>query len=130
MSGKSGKYKALRNFLLNGRATAPPNEENDVERERNRYKSASGQRGGKRPGAGRKPGSKNKKSVELIAKIEESGETPLEFMLRVMRDRSKPWADRMDMAKAAAPYVHAKLSSVDVTAHVTNHEAALDELDG
>ncbi len=92
-------------------------------------KITTGQRGGKREGAGRKPGSRNKKSAELIAAVEQSGETPLQFMLRVMRDPKKPWGDRMEMAKAAAPYVHAKLASVEVNAHVTNHESALEELE-
>jgi hypothetical protein len=103
---------------------------NSADKKSSGIKSTTGQRGGYRPGAGRKPGSKNKKSAELIAEIEATGETPLEFMLRVMRDKAKPWADRMEMAKAAAPYVHAKLSSVEMNAHVTNHESALDELDG
>ncbi len=88
-----------------------------------------GQKGGARPGAGRPKGAKTKKNAELIAAVEQSGETPLQFMLRVMRDPRKPWDDRMEMAKAAAPYVHSKLSSVEVNANVTNHEGALDELE-
>lgn len=38
---------------------------------------------------------------------------PLEYMLAVLRDVTKPAEDRMDAAKAAAPYVHAKLASVE-----------------
>jgi hypothetical protein len=34
-------------------------------------------------------------------------------MLRVMRDDSAETSRRDDMAKAAAPYVHAKLASVE-----------------
>jgi hypothetical protein len=32
-----------------------------------------------------------------------------------MRDELAPMAERMDMAKAAAPYVHAKLSSIEAS---------------
>lgn len=38
---------------------------------------------------------------------------PLDYMLRVMRDPSAPAKRRDEMAKAVAPYVHAKLSSVE-----------------
>lgn len=37
----------------------------------------------------------------------------MEYMLRVMRDDTVDSSRRDDMAKACAPYVHAKLSSVD-----------------
>jgi hypothetical protein len=42
------------------------------------------------------------------------GLTPLEFMLSVMRDTDKELSYRLDMAKAAAPYVHARLSSIEM----------------
>lgn len=77
-------------------------------------KKSTGNKGGARPGAGRKKGSPNKKTAELQAQVIASGETPLSFMLRVMRDPKKSWGVRMDMAKAAAPYVHAKLASVEI----------------
>jgi hypothetical protein len=72
-------------------------------------------RGGSRPGAGRKPGSVNKLDQEARAKVLEGGdESPLEFLLRVMRDKGADEARRIDAAKAAAPYVHAKLASIEV----------------
>lgn len=43
-------------------------------------------RGGARPGSGRKPGSRNKRTDEQAAAVAASGLTPLEFMLSVMRD--------------------------------------------
>ena len=43
-------------------------------------------RGGARPGAGRKPGTPNRVTAELQAAVAASGETPLDYMLRVMRD--------------------------------------------
>lgn len=69
--------------------------------------------GGPRPGAGRKPGSINRATAEARKRAEEGGVLPLDFMLNHMRDESAPMAERLDMAKAAAPYVHAKLSSVE-----------------
>jgi hypothetical protein len=71
--------------------------------------------GGARPGAGRPKGAKNKKTLALAAEIAQSGLTPLKFMLGVMRNPKRPLDIRLDAAKAAAPYVHAKLSSVELT---------------
>lgn len=72
-------------------------------------------RGGSRPGAGRKPGALSKATAKAREMAEATGELPLMFMLKRMRDESAPMADRMDMAKAAAPYVHSKLSTVEAT---------------
>ena len=71
--------------------------------------------GGARPGAGRKVGSATKKTRELADKVIASGMTPLEFMLSVMRDEGAERAERLDMAKAAAPYIHPRLSNVEAT---------------
>lgn len=38
--------------------------------------------------------------------------TPLEFMLKILKDEEQPFAMRMDAAKAAAPYVHPKLANM------------------
>jgi hypothetical protein len=73
-------------------------------------------RGGKRPGAGRKVGSLTKKTRDIAEAAAAAGETPLEYMLRVMRDPTVDDDKRSDMAKAAAPYVHARLASTHVTA--------------
>jgi hypothetical protein len=70
-------------------------------------------RGGVREGSGRKKGQPNKRTAELLQAVSESGLTPLEYMLTVMRDKTQEWARRDDMAKAAAPYVHSKLASVE-----------------
>lgn len=69
--------------------------------------------GGKRPGAGRKPGSVTTKTREIAEAAIGEGVTPLEFMLKHMRDENAPIAERLDMAKAAAPYIHPKLSSIE-----------------
>jgi hypothetical protein len=72
------------------------------------------QNGGRRPGAGRPKGAVSRKSAAIIEAIEASGEeTPLQYMLRVMRDRTVEHTRRDDMAKAAAGYVHPKLASTD-----------------
>lgn len=78
-------------------------------------KKSTGIKGGARPGAGRKKGTPNKKTAELQAKVEQSGLTPLEYMLQIMRDELQEPRTRLAAAQSAAPYVHAKLSSVEVS---------------
>lgn len=70
-------------------------------------------RGGQRIGAGRKPGAINRATAAAREKAEATGITPLEFMLQVMRDATAKRSERLDMAKAAAPYIHARLSAVE-----------------
>lgn len=99
----------------------------------------TGQRGGKRPGAGRKAGVRNKRTAELLDAVQAQGVTPLDFMLNIMRSDPPKGAGTIELlahrerqfeaAKAAAPYVHAKLQNVEMNANVTNHEATLDELE-
>jgi hypothetical protein len=72
-------------------------------------------RGGHREGAGRKPGSVNVATAKAREAAEAGGEMPLDFMLRIMRDEAAERSERLDMAKAAAPYVHAKLSSIEAS---------------
>ena len=86
--------------------------------------------GGSRPGAGRPKGVANRMNEEARAKAASEGITPLDYMLGVLRDIDNPREIRMDAAKAAAPYLHARLASVEHSGAVTlSHEAALDELD-
>lgn len=85
-------------------------------------------RGGARPNAGRPKGAINKATQKAREMAEAGGIMPLEFMLQVMRDETADRAERLDMAKAAAPYVHPRLSSVeakvegDVSLQVTRIE--------
>ena len=72
-------------------------------------------RGGFRPGAGRPAGAQNKRTVEQAEAIIASGMTPLEYLTSVYQDPGADEAKRIDAAKAAAPYVHAKLSSVEMS---------------
>lgn len=87
--------------------------------------------GGKRERAGRPPGSLNKATIDRQREVEESGITPLNFLLSVMRDEDADIEKRLDAAKAAAPYVHPKLSSIQHGGNIgyLSHEEALDQLD-
>lgn len=72
---------------------------------------------GKKTG-GRKKGSLNKSigktKADKVA-IASSGETPMDYMLRIMRDPETA-SDRRDrMAAAVSPYVHARLTSIGGT---------------
>lgn len=72
-------------------------------------------KGGKREGSGRPKGSPNKKTAEVQNAVAASGITPLEYMLSVMRDEATEPRERLDAAKSAAPYIHPKLSSVELS---------------
>lgn len=62
---------------------------------------------------GRPKGSPNKATAAKAAEVAASGLTPLDFMLSIMRDETKEEDLRFEAAKAAAPFVHPKLSSVE-----------------
>lgn len=71
--------------------------------------------GGRRPGAGRPKGTANKLNDEARAKALAGGVSPLDYLLAILRDETKPQETRIDVAKAAAPYVHARLAAVEHT---------------
>lgn len=87
-------------------------------------------RGGFREGAGRKAGSTNRFSKELLARAESEGDLPVDYLLSVMRDETLETRIRVDAAKAAAPYLHHKLASVavNVSAVELSHEDWLRSL--
>jgi hypothetical protein len=65
---------------------------------------------------GRQKGTPNKVTEaarEVIEQATADGITPLEYMLRVLRDEGQDTERRDDMAKAAAPYVHPRLNSIE-----------------
>ena len=71
-----------------------------------------------RPGASGNPrdrprGSLNKRTQKVLEAAEAGGEMPLDFLLRLMRDPHSPMARRLEAAKAAAPFLHPKLSAID-----------------
>ena len=70
-------------------------------------------KGGKREGAGRKRGVGNKLTREVRAAVAAGGETPKEYMLRIMRDPTVEHSRRDEMAKAVAPYTDPKLTAIE-----------------
>jgi hypothetical protein len=79
---------------------------------------------------GRPLGAVNRLTKEAIEMAKQTGELPLEYMLRVMRDDETPADQRDDMAKAAASYVHHRLQAMSVSGEVQHltHEQALAQL--
>lgn len=82
-------------------------------------------KGGARPGAGRKKGAPNKRTAETQAKALAAGISPLDYMLSLLHSKPPRGATalqkfahvtlRFEAAKAAAPYVHARLANTTVT---------------
>ena len=50
------------------------------------------------------------------------GISPIEYLLKVVRDSEKPDAIRIEAAKAVAPYLQPKLCAVDLTNHVATDQ--------
>lgn len=79
-------------------------------------------KGGFRPGSGRPKGAKNIKPApkidvakDIARAAKESGMSPLDYMLNVMRDENADGNRRDRMAVAAAPFVHARAEPVDTS---------------
>ena len=90
---------------------------------------------GRKKTAGRKKGTPNKATAKKAKEVEESGLTPLDYMLSVMRapmpaelegrldendievlSALTAWhAKRLEAAKAAAPYIHPRLANIEHT---------------
>ncbi len=86
--------------------------------------------GGRRLGAGRKPGSRNVRTSQFLEAVAVSGLTPLDYLLSVMRDEAQPSAARLDAAKAAAPFVHPRRNAVTVEADIeVSRPATMQELE-
>jgi hypothetical protein len=74
--------------------------------------------GGRKTTAGRRKGSKNKKTLEhqaMLEKARSEGLMPLEYMLKLMRDEKESKEVRMEMAKHAAGYLHPRLTTTKVS---------------
>lgn len=74
-------------------------------------------RGGARPGAGRKPGSVNRKTREIADRAAAEGITPLEVMIEAMRNvyDNEGAIAAFPYAKDVAPYLHPRISSTELT---------------
>jgi hypothetical protein len=75
---------------------------------------------------GRQKGAVNRATAEARAAAEATGILPLDYMLSVMRNENLDMAKRVDMAKAAAPYLHPKMSPVEAK----SNEQSGAEVDG
>lgn len=80
-------------------------------------------RGGARKGAGRPKGAETRRTRLIAQQAAAEGVTPLEYMLRVMRDESVSpdprvqaarEAMRFEAAKAAAQYCHPRLTATTI----------------
>lgn len=69
---------------------------------------------------GRTKGTPNKATAAKAAEIADSGLTPLDYMLGLLRDERQMPDVRLDAAKAAAPYVHPKLANVQIAGDPEN----------
>ena len=73
-------------------------------------------RGGFRPGAGRPVGAATKRTRAVADQAAAEGLTPLDVLLRAMRDHAAAdrWDEASKVAALAAPYVHPRLAAVDM----------------
>ena len=51
----------------------------------------------------------------MIQAVEAGGITPLQYLLDIMRGELQDPVMRFEAAKAAAPYIHARLASTELT---------------
>ena len=96
--------------------------------------------GGRRPGAGRKPGVPSRKTIarlRIAGEAKAGGIEPLALMLQAMRSlwaQDDPAAKfkAVEIARDCAPYIHPRLSSVDqrTTFEGDTLAALLREIDG
>lgn len=81
-------------------------------------------RGGKRPNAGRKKGSKGRlrKALTRLRTVEEiigGGLSPLDYLVQILTDEDADPSLRVEAARAAAPYCHKRQpQAVEVTGNV------------
>jgi len=71
-------------------------------------------RGGKRPGAGRKPGSVNKRLSVLPGKVSVRGMSPIDLMKHAAEKLAdaEDWTNLAMVAARLAPYVHPKMPTL------------------
>ena len=62
----------------------------------------------------RPKGSPNKATAARVADIAASGMTPMDFLISVMRDETRPIELRIDAAGRVAPYVHPRLQAISL----------------
>lgn len=97
-------------------------------------------RGGARPGAGRKKGIPNKRTVEREQEMQAAGERIEQalgdafdgdahaFLMAIYKDKTRPVEIRIDAAKAAIRYEKPALAAVEVTGDMTVHDISDEPL--
>lgn len=109
------------------------------ENNQTKSKESNDGRGGRRAGAGRKPGAATQKTRAIADAAAAEGVTPLEFMLEMMRrptvhDDPKIQSVREQMAfeaaKAAAPYMHPRLAAIQHSGETRSTVQIVSEFDG
>ena len=69
--------------------------------------------GGKRRGAGRKPGSITRRTREIAESAAAKGLGPLDYLLSIMRDETAEQRDRIKAASEVLPYMAARISATE-----------------
>lgn len=84
-------------------------------------------RGGKRPGAGRPVGATTQKTRAIADQAAAEGLTPLDVMLRAMREHAtaERWDEAAKVAAMAAPFIHPRLAAVAMAHDVSDPLADL-----
>lgn len=70
---------------------------------------------GKKTG-GRQKGIRNKRTIakrDELARMIDKGISPLEYMLDTMRNPEAEAKERLEAARAAAPYIHPRLAAIE-----------------
>lgn len=81
-------------------------------------------RGGPRKGAGRKPGAATAKTREAANIIAAAGITPLGYLQGLIEGTQVYDQIKFEAAKAAAPYVHARLASIESRGEIIHRYVA------
>ncbi len=74
---------------------------------------------------GRPKGSGNKFTKD-ISEILEDNQSPLEYMISVMNNTDNDQRERLDAAKAAAPYIHARIAHIEVKTGLENVQRVIN----
>lgn len=66
----------------------------------------------------------------LAEKLKQHALDPLDYLMGVINDKGAEEKQRLEAAKAAAPYIHSKMASVELSGSVgISHEEALSNLE-
>ena len=87
-------------------------------------------RGGKRVGSGRKPGVKNKATIDLKKVAEPYSKEAVEVLVSIMRDKEVPAATRVQAADKLLDRGHGKPAiAIGIDAEIDIKETSLDYLE-